>query len=65
MIHSARCARLLPGEGTIDLAGLFAALPADLPISVEVVNFAQEATSSPDDWAGRCRAASRRLLEAA
>lgn len=57
MIHTARCERLLPGEGSIDLAGLFAALPADLPVSVEVVNFAREAQESPAQWAARCRAA--------
>lgn len=58
MIHTARCERLLPGEGTIDLAGLFAALPADLPVSVEVVNFPREATTPPSDWASDCLSAS-------
>ena len=29
LIHTARAERLLPGEGEIDLGGLFAALPAD------------------------------------
>lgn len=57
MIHTARCARLLPGEGNIDLPGLMAALPADLPISVEVVNFEREVLESPAQWAARCRAA--------
>ena len=59
MIHTARCERLLPGDGSIDLRGLFAALPADLPISVEVVNFGREATTTPADWAAECLAASR------
>ncbi len=36
LIHTARCERLLPGEGGIDLAALFRRLPADLPISLEV-----------------------------
>jgi len=63
MIHTARCERLLPGEGSIDLHGLFAALPADLPISVEVVNFAREASATPLAWAQTCLAASRALLE--
>ncbi len=58
MIHTARCERLLPGDGTIDLTGLMAALPADLPISVEVVNFGLEATQPPAQWAATCLAAS-------
>lgn len=54
MIHTARCERLFPGEGNIDLRGLMAALPADLPISVEIVHFEREQRMSPDDWAGLC-----------
>ena len=37
MIHTARSLRHLPGEGNIDVAGLFAAPLQDLPISVEVL----------------------------
>ncbi|TXI63278.1 MAG: sugar phosphate isomerase/epimerase [Limnohabitans sp.] len=59
MIHTARCERLLPGDGTIDIRGLFAALPADLPISVEVVNFGREAHTPPANWAAECLARSR------
>jgi sugar phosphate isomerase/epimerase len=63
MIHTARCARLLPGDGDIDLQGLFDALPADLPISVEVVNFEREKATSPAAWASECLARSRPYLE--
>jgi sugar phosphate isomerase/epimerase len=63
MIHTARCERLLPGDGTIDVQGLFDALPPDLPISVEVVNFEREKTADPSAWAGICLAASRPFLE--
>jgi sugar phosphate isomerase/epimerase len=59
MIHSARCERLLPGDGSIDVQGLFDVLPADLPISVEVVNFAREAKANPTEWAAICMAATR------
>jgi len=58
LIHTARCERLLPGDGSIDLKGLFAALPADLPVSVEVVNLEREAHANPNDWARTCLAAS-------
>ena len=63
MIHTARCERLLPGDGTIDVQGLFDALPSDLPISVEVVNFAREAQADPSQWAAICMAASRPFVE--
>jgi sugar phosphate isomerase/epimerase len=63
MIHTARCERLLPGDGTIDIRGLFAALPADLPVSVEVVNFGHEAHTPPAQWAAECLARSRPFTE--
>ncbi len=59
MIHTARCERLLPGDGNVDLQGLFDALPADLPVSVEVVNLEREKTANPQEWAALCLAASR------
>ena len=62
LIHTARCARLLPGEGTVDLLGLFQALPPDLPISVEIVNQAREALSTPAQWARQCLLASQAVL---
>ena len=63
MIHTARCERLLPGEGSIDLHGLFAALPADLPISVEVVHLERMARTSASHWAAQALAASRPYVE--
>ena len=63
MIHTARCERLLPGDGSIDVRGLFAALPSDLPVSVEVVNFGREAHTAPADWAAECLAKSRPFVE--
>ena len=36
MIRQARFDRLPPGEGGLDLAGLLAATPGDLPMSLEV-----------------------------
>lgn len=38
LIHIAREARLMPGEGGIDLAGLARAIPRDAVISVEIPN---------------------------
>lgn len=36
LLLQARAERLMPGDGGLDLAGLLRALPADLPISLEV-----------------------------
>ena len=63
MIHTARCERLLPGDGNIDLPALFAALPPDLPVSVEVVNFDREANTGVADWAAECLVKSRPFVE--
>lgn len=63
MIHTARCERLMPGEGGIDLQGLFDALPHDLPVSVEVVHLARMATLGQPAWARDCLAASRPFVE--
>lgn len=65
LIHTARCERLLPGEGSIDLQGLWATLPADLPVSVEVVNLERERNASPQQWAQACLRASRAVCEGA
>ena len=62
LIHTARCERLLPGEGTIDLQGLFGALPSDLPVSVEVIHLERERQADPLRWAQACLAASRPYL---
>lgn len=62
MIHTARAERALPGEGTIDLTGLFAALPADLPISVEVVNHRQSRAMGALAWARLCLHKAQQVL---
>ena len=63
MIHTARCERLLPGEGGIDLAAMFAALPGDLPVSVEIPHEQRLAQVGQTEWARQALAASRALLE--
>ncbi len=64
LIHTARCERLPPGEGSIDLHGLFDALPADLPVSVEVIHLEREKSTGVREWAALCLAASRPFVEA-
>ena len=64
LIFDARCARLLPGEGGIDLKGLFAQLPADLPVSIEIPHDVRAPAMGYEAWARAAFDATRRLLEA-
>ena len=61
IIRQARGDRLFPGEGGLDLVGLLRALPADLPLSLEVP-VAQNMT--PLERAQRAFAATREMLHA-
>lgn len=63
LVHDARCARLRPGEGDIDLRSLFARLPADVPICIEVPNDERAAEMGHEAWARAALAATRQLLE--
>jgi sugar phosphate isomerase/epimerase len=62
LIHTARRERLLPGEGGIDLAGLFATLPRELPISIEIPNDKRAAALGAEEWARQALAASKAVL---
>ena len=62
LIHTARQERLLPGEGTIDVTGLFATLPQDLPVSVEIVNLERSQPIGDLAWAKRALDASKKVL---
>lgn len=63
MIRTARGECLLPGEGSIDLPGLAASLPPELPVSIEVVNLARQSATTPLEWASQCLTASRALFD--
>lgn len=64
IIRQARQARCFPGDGDIDLAGLLAALPPDIPLSLEIPTQAlRERGVSALERARRALAASRRLLD--
>jgi sugar phosphate isomerase/epimerase len=62
LIHTARCARLLPGDGGIDLKGLVRALPADLPLSLEIPNDEWLPKLGAEEWSRRALAAARRIV---
>lgn len=63
LIFTARCERLLPGEGGIDLVSMFSALPADLPVSVEIPNDARMPVLGPREWARQALAATKAVLK--
>ena len=60
-----RAARLLPGEGEIPVADFAAALPADLPVSVEAPNRQLLDRLGPLAFLRRARTAAQRVLDEA
>ena len=62
LIHTARCARLLPGEGSIDLVGIVSQLPADLPLSLEIPNDERLPKLGAQEWARQALAAAKRII---
>ena len=65
LIHTARCARLLPGEGGIDLAGILRQLPEDLPLSLEIPNNDLLPKLGAEQWARQALAAAKRIVASA
>jgi sugar phosphate isomerase/epimerase len=63
LIHTARCARLILGTGGIDLGGLVRALPAGLPLSLEIPNDEWLPKLGAEEWGRRTLAAARRIVE--
>ena len=62
LIFDARCERLLPGEGGIALRELFAHLPSDLPISIEVPSESRAPVLGYGEWARRAKAMTLQVL---
>jgi hypothetical protein len=52
----------LPGEGGIDLAGLFKTLPEDLAVSVEIPNEKRAPVLGAEEWARQALLASTTTL---
>jgi sugar phosphate isomerase/epimerase len=63
LLFQARCERLMPGEGGLDLKGIFGALPRDLPVSVEAPNDRLAKTMGPTERVRRLLVATKKLLE--
>jgi sugar phosphate isomerase/epimerase len=62
LLHAARAERMFPGEGGIDLMSLVRAMPADLPISIEVPTAELARTVGPLERARRAVARTHELL---
>jgi sugar phosphate isomerase/epimerase len=62
LIHTARHARLLPGEGGIDLIGILKQLPDDLPLSLEIPNDERLPMLGAEEWARQALAAARHVV---
>lgn len=61
--YTARQARLLPGEGGIDVAGIINALPDHLIVSVEVPNHARLKALGPAVWSRQALETCRACME--
>ena len=62
LIYNARVQRFLPGEKSIDIKGMLAALPPDLPISVEIPSEPVKAQIGVEAFADAALAATRALF---
>lgn len=62
LIRVARTARLIPGEGGIDLAAITRFIPPDMTVSVEVPNHALAQSVGASEVARRALAATKELL---
>jgi len=51
VIRTARCERLFPGEGSIDVRGILSCLPADIPYSLEIPRQALTRAVGPEEVA--------------
>jgi sugar phosphate isomerase/epimerase len=62
LIRHAREERLVPGEGGIDLIGIWSTLPAATPISIELPNEPLRRAAGTDAWLERLVSAARRTV---
>jgi sugar phosphate isomerase/epimerase len=63
LLYQARCERMIPGEGGLDLAGILRALPNGLPISIEAPMEGWARTANAVQRARRLREATLAVLD--
>jgi sugar phosphate isomerase/epimerase len=64
ILHQARAARLMPGDGGLDLKGIASAVPSDIPISLEIPMDELARTMPAVERTRQMLAKTRRVLEA-
>jgi sugar phosphate isomerase/epimerase len=62
MMHAARHERMFPGEGGIDLVSLARAMPADVPVSIEVPTASLANSLNAEARARRALEAARKII---
>jgi sugar phosphate isomerase/epimerase len=62
LIHTARFARLLPGEGGTDLVGILSQLPVELPVSLEIPHAERLPALGPEEWGRQALAAAKLVI---
>jgi sugar phosphate isomerase/epimerase len=65
LLFQARCERMIPGEGGLDLVGILQALPEHLPVSIEIPTAQWARTTRAVDRARRLREAALAVIERA
>jgi sugar phosphate isomerase/epimerase len=65
LFHAATRERLFPGEGAIDLVGLLRALPAGIPVALEIPRETLSRTMAAEERLRLAVEATRRVLESA
>jgi sugar phosphate isomerase/epimerase len=63
LLHQARAERMMPGDGGLDLSGMLRAVPAELPLSLEIPMQALTRTLPALERTRQMLAKARRLLE--
>lgn len=63
LIHAARCERMLPGEGALDLTTLFKRLPAGIPVCIETPSDTRAPKLGWAEWVRQATEATRNVLQ--
>jgi sugar phosphate isomerase/epimerase len=63
LTHTARRERLLPGEGAVDFDGILAALPADVPLTLEIPHEGRVAEMGYEAYSRHALAVTKARLE--
>ena len=65
LLYAAREERLFPGEGELDILGVLAHLPKNIPVALEIPTETLSFTASPEERARLAREAAQKVLDQA